>query len=178
MTQLIREAVGVFDDLSNMDKAIAELEGTAFPRHDISVLGDKDKLKERFGSRYVDTAWVEDNPYAPRKAPVRPEERTIGATLLIALPAYLFGCAGLLMVNPASSLVMLSAVALGSIVGAALGAVGVMFLRARMEKAVDAQVRSGGLVLWVRTPGPKREEKAKNIMSKHGARHVHAHNIT
>jgi len=47
MPENIREAVGVFDNPEKVDAAIADLEGTAFPRHDISVLGSKKEVREK-----------------------------------------------------------------------------------------------------------------------------------
>src|SRR5690606_11393020 len=78
----IREAVGVFDDQNQLDAAVAELEVTAFPRQDISVLSQQ-QVQERFGDD-TRTEWFEDNPAAPRSVPLRPEERHIGAGVIIA----------------------------------------------------------------------------------------------
>lgn len=171
----IREAVGVFDDQKKLDKAISELESTSFPRHDISVLGTQKEIEEKFGTEDVSVEWLEDNPEAPRNISIRPEEKTIGAAALVGVPAYFGGCAGLLAANPAPNLELLAAVAAGSLAGALLGGVVLFFIRQRLHKRADKQIRKGGLLLWVRTPDSKREEKAKSILSKHGARHVHVH---
>lgn len=174
MTQAqIREAVGIFDNQVNLDKAVSELEATEFPRHDISVLGTQSEVKEKFGSRTISPDKVENDMEAPRNISVRPEEKTIGGSVLVAVPAYLGGCAGLLAVNPASNFVMLVAVAVGSGLGVLLGATALMVIRQHLRKRIDKQIRKGGLLLWVKTLDAKREEKAKNILRKHGARHVH-----
>ena len=177
MAQVMREAVGVFDNIEQLDKAIAELETTAFPRQDISVLGNKNKVEEKFGSDTVKPEWVEDNPATPRGISIRPEEKTIGATVLIGVPAYFGGCIGALIVNPATNLILLGAVALGSLIGAGIGYAAFLGLKQRHNRAIKRQIDKGGLLLWVRTPGPHREVKAKDILRRYGAKHVHIHNI-
>ena len=121
MGQVIRETVGVFNDVEMIDKAINELESTNFPRHDISVIANRKEVRKEFGQGSVAPELLEDNPKAPRGVHVRPEERTIGAGVIIGVPAYVTGCVAALLVNPASGPVLLGAVALGSLVGAALG---------------------------------------------------------
>ena len=91
--QTIREAVGVFDDPEKLNAAIAELEFTAFPRQDISVLGGSGNVEKQFGTPAVNPLLVEDNPDAPRVAPIRPEEKALGAAnlkLQAGMPAEVF----------------------------------------------------------------------------------------
>jgi len=179
MTQVTtREAVGVFDDLEKLDKAVSELEISKFARHDISVLGNKEKVEERFGQKNVKPEWLEDNPNAPRGISVRPEEKTIGASVMVGVPAYIGGCIAAIAVNPAPHLVLLGAVASGSVLGALIGGAIVFFLNQKITKRINRQIQKGGLLLWVRTPGPQREKIALDILRKHGARHVHLHDIS
>lgn len=84
-----KEAVGVFSNQRDMDEAIADLEAAMFPRHDISVIGSKAKMEERFGSETVSPELLEDNPQAPKDASIRPEEKTIASTVIIGVPAFL-----------------------------------------------------------------------------------------
>lgn len=171
----VKEAVGVFTDQEKLDQAVADLESTAFPRHHISVLGNPEDIKETFGTETIAPAKAGRDPRTPRSISIRPEERTIGASVLVGVLAYLGGCAALLSVNPASSLILMGAVATGSLFGGALGAL-ILFIVARnMHQRVEAQVRKGGLLLWVKITNPNNEVIAKNILKKNGASKVHVH---
>lgn len=175
MGQAVKEAVGIFNNQKNMDEAIADLEEAMFPRHDISVIGSKGRMEERFGSEAVSPELLEDNPRTPKDASIRPEEKTIASAVIVGVPAYFFGCLSALMVNPAPATVLLTAVTLGSVFGAAIGACVLYGVRVYLENRVQQQIDEGGLVLWVKTFKPEQEKKVKTIMKMHGAQDVHFH---
>jgi len=172
-----REAVAIFHDTDKLDAAVDELETSEFARHDISVLGNKEKVEERFGKDAVKPEWLEDNPNAPRGISIRPEERTIAASVMVGVPAYIGGCAGALAVNPASNIMLLGAVAVGSIIGALVGGAGVYAINNKITKRINRQISKGGLLLWVQTPDPEKEKTALDILRKQGGQHVHIHEI-
>ncbi len=173
----VREAVGVFEDEESLDAAVSELEKTAFPRQDISVLGGGDALNRKFGTVEIETASIEDNPDTPRGSPVRPEEKAIGAGVVISGLAYVGGCIAAIAANSMPDIALLYSIAAGSLMGGILGAVIVVFMRAQYNRNIDRQIRKGGLVVWVRTPEPTLEKTACAIMQKHGAHDVHIHDI-
>jgi hypothetical protein len=178
MSQEIREAIGVFDDLESLDAAVLELEATEFPRHDISVIGSDRDLETKFGTKRVKTTRLEGSDKTPRMVSIRPEEKTIGAAALIGVPAYVGGCVAALGVNPASNAVLLSAVLGGSLIGAAIGGVSLLFLWHVFNSKTARQIRDGGLILWVRTDGSTKEESAKKILRRHNAKHVRIQSIS
>ncbi len=173
----IREAVGVFDDRKLLYAAIAELENTAFPRQDISVLGGPHNVEKEFGAPAVNPLLVEDNPDAPRVAPIRPEEKALGAAVLVGGAAYFGGCAAAIMSASSSDWQLLTAITIGSAIGAIAGTSVAFAIGALMDRRIKNQIKKGGLVLWVRTPGPNRERLAREILRKYGGRDVHIHDI-
>jgi hypothetical protein len=173
----IREAVGVFENEESLDAAVSELEKTAFPRQDISVLGNSDSVRRTFGSAEIETARVEDDPESPRGVPVHPEEKAIGAGVVISGLAYVGGCIAAISANSMPDIALLYAIAAGSLMGGIIGAVIVLIMRSRYRYNVDRRIRKGGLVVWVRTPEPTLEKAACAILEKHGAHDVHIHDI-
>lgn len=173
-----REAVGLFPDMATMQDAIRELEGSAFQRDSISVLGSRHELERVFGTDVIDPVQAKDNPLAPRQAPSRPEEENIGAGALVGGVAYLAAISAALMTLPLSLPVTLAAVALGGGGGAAIGMGIVTMLGHRMDENVLRQIDQGGLILWVRTPDAEHEAIALDIMRKHGAHHIQIHDMT
>jgi len=176
--QTIREAVGVFDNRKMLYSAIAELENTAFPRHDISILGGDHEMKKKYGVHAVDPLIAEDNPDAPRIAPIRPEEKALGAAIIIGGTAYFTGCAAAIVSASTSKWGVLAAITVGSLFGAVVGGIVALIIGIWMNRRIKNQIRQGGVVLWVRTPGPNRERLAREILRKHGGKDVHIHEIS
>lgn len=174
---MIREAVCVFENQEQLDAAINELETTAFPRHDISVLANDKKLEDTFGTANINTRHLEDSPEAPRDISVRPEEKVIIGTAFTGVCAYLAGCAAAILAKESSTALLLAAISGGSAIGALIGGVTVYFVIQQLYNDSQNKIHKGGLVLWVRTPAPDKEEVAKTIMRKHGGRNVHTHGI-
>lgn len=164
--EIIREAVGVFKSMQDLNEAVAELETTAFPRQDISVLGS---------SAYA-AKQAADNPDAPRTVLVRPEEKTIGAAVIIGGGAYAGTVTAALLAGPLPLPLFFVFFIAGAVLGAALGFVIVQLIAAQMQRRWERHMQHGGVVLWVRTPGPNRERLACDILRRHGGREVHVHN--
>ena len=177
MATFAREAIGIFDDQEKLDAAIQELEATHFPRRDISVLGSAEEIEKRFGSEAVDPDLLKDSPRTLRSISIRPEEKTIGATAFIGLLGYVGGCIAALIVNPATSLILLSAIALGSLIGAGIGGFIIKMIRSNMHEHIQKQIKKGGVLVWVRTPEPRKEKNAKDILTRNGAKHIYMHGI-
>lgn len=174
----VREAVGVFRDLKHLEEAVRELESTAFPRDSITVLGAQKDVSTAFGRKPVTMERMEDDPRTPRRVPLRPEEKTIGAALMIGCAVYIGVVAGLLATGSSPLHITIAAVLLGGCAGAAIGGVIVELIVKKMSRNIEREVGHGGLILWVRTPDPVRERLACEIMRNHGARHVRVHDIT
>jgi hypothetical protein len=171
-----REAVGLFDNISALQEAVRALEST-FPRQDISVLGNRKDLEEKFGTSSVSPALAEDNAETPRESPIREEEQAIGTGVMVGVPAYVGAVAAAIAAGPVSIPATLAAVTLGGTGGALVGGVAAKLLGNHYTHEIDAQIRKGGLLLWVRTPDQERENVACDIMQAHGAKHVRVHTI-
>ena len=164
----IREAVGIFTDREELEAAVAELETTAFPRHDISVQHPDDPHSARA---------AEDDPDAERAILIRPEEKTIAAGVIVGGGAYAGAItAAFFAYGPdVGGGTFTAMMILGAVAGAALGGMIVHALAQQMRLSWDRALRRGGMVLWVRTPEPENERMALEIMNRHGARDVHVH---
>lgn len=173
----IREAVAIFKDEKSLEEAVTELEMTAFARHDISVLGGKNDVERKFGEEAVSPTKVEDNPEAPRAAPIMAEERTLGGSALVCVTAYIGGCIGAVAANSTPEATLLVAIAAGSLLGGAIGGTAALLFRNLFKKHLEKQLEKGGLVLWVHTSGPATERMARAILKKHGGRHIHIHDM-
>lgn len=176
-TTPLREVVGLFPSSSALQDAIRALEGTEFPRQDISVMGSEADLEKVFGTKTVDAETAMDNDQTPREAPARPEEQTIGVAAMIGGGTYVGAMALALAAGAATFPAIIGAAILGGVGGGALSAALTKLLGDRYNHHIDEQVRKGGLLLWVRTPDAGKEDLAMSIMTRYGGEHVHAHEI-
>ncbi len=172
-----KEVVGVFMSKDDLQRAIRELEGIAFPRQDISVMGTRADLERVFGAKVVPPEFAIDNPDTPRQAPSRPEEQTIGAAGMIGGTAYVGAMALALTAGAVTFPAIISAAVIGGIGGGTLGAILTKILGNRYNRHIEEQVEKGGLLLWVRTPDNEREDLANRIMITNNAYQVHMHQI-
>ncbi len=173
------EAVGLFDDEENLQDAIRELESTAFPRDAISVRGynpETDAGAVGFAPK-IDSKLLEDDPSAPREAPVRAEEWTIGIGVAIGCTAYIGAVAAVAILGPAALSATYASIFLGGVAGALLAGAVVKHVASLHRRHVREQVAHGGMVMWVRTPDKKRENLACDILTRHGATHVRVHDM-
>lgn len=173
----VPEAVGVFDSFEDLQIAIYDLRMSGFSRADISLLGDKEAMKEKLGSAYWQAKDLEDNPDAPRAAFVSEEamgelEGAIAGGFFF-LGSYIAMAA---MLTPAATLAAsIAAIAIG---GGPAGILGALLARRvdRHHKDYYAdQIAQGGILLWVRTPDADKEAFAVKILNGHSGRDVHVH---
>jgi hypothetical protein len=174
---MFKEVVGLFNNVDDLQNAIRELEGTAFSRGDISVMGKREDLQNVFGSKTVPPELAMDNADTPRQAPSRPEEQNIGRSAMIGVPAYIGAMAMALSAGAVTFPAIIGAAALGATGGGAIGAILAKLLGDRYSRHIEEQIERGGLLLWVRTPDKDREDTAQRIMIACGGYNVHVHEI-
>jgi outer membrane lipoprotein SlyB len=174
---MFKEVVGIFMSKDDLQNAIRALEGTAFPRQDISVMGTRSDLETTFGAKTVSPEFAMSNPDTPRQAPSRPEEQTIGAAGMIGGTAYVGAMALALAAGAVTFPAIISAAVIGGIGGGTLGAILTKLLGDRYNRHLEEQVEKGGLLLWVRTPDKDREELAMRTLIANNAYNVSVHEI-
>jgi hypothetical protein len=178
-TKTVREAVGVFSDPERLQDAATELQTAGFNHADISMLASEHALRDKLGHVYGGTPAVEDDPKAPRQPYHSPPDIGDAKGVLIGAPMYVAAtlAAGVIAATGGTLAALLGGVALA---GGAGGLVGYAFAN-RVDKNYAEELmgalEAGGLLLWVRTPSVEQEARAMEILSKHGARHVHAHEL-
>lgn len=178
-TKTVREAVGVFADPKRLQDAATELQTAGFNHADISMLANEHALREKLGHIYAGTAAAQDDPKTPHQAYHSPPDIGDAKGALIGAPMYVAAtlAAGVIAATGGTLAALLGGVALA---GGAAGLVGYAFANRVEKKYADelmGALESGGLLLWARTPSAEHEARATAILSKHGARHVHVHEL-
>jgi hypothetical protein len=172
----VREAVAVFDDVSELDAAVEELRQAGFEGDAISLLATEDAVQKKLGHRYERVEELEDEPEAPRVTYRTPaalgesEDMLIGS--LTYLPAVV--AAGTVV---ASAGIVAAAVTGTALAGALIGTVLARWIDKQHAEHLQEQLDRGGLLLWVRTPDATAERRALEILTRHSAHDVHLHDL-
>jgi hypothetical protein len=169
-----REVVGVLADAAALEGAIVELLAFGFEEAQITLLAGEKAIVEKLGHRYKRVEELEDDPKVPRilyrafdtrKTAILGSLAAIGA---IATAGAIFAGGGALAATLGSGLI-------GAEVGGFLGGVLGDFVDDQHARYLKNQLDHGGLLLFVRARDEAEEKAAKEILTNHSGRDVHAH---
>ena len=73
---------------------------------------------------------------------------------------------------------MVTTAAIGGLGGGAVGGLLAKVLGDEYSDFFERQIKSGGLLLWVKTPTREKEEKAQKILKEFDASDVHVHQFS
>lgn len=175
--QTVREAVGYFETVKDLEEAIDELQSSGFDRAEISLLAAEHAVDEKLGYRYKKVSELEDDPAVPRTFYV-PNESIGGAEgALISMPLYLAAVTAIGAIV-ASGGTLVAAIAGAVAAGGAGGLIGTALAKLvgdHHAHHLEQQLQHGGLLLWVRTWDAGDEARAVAILKKHSGHDVHVH---
>lgn len=174
-----REAVGVFQDEASLRAAVDVLLITGFDRSSLSLLADHRRVEAKLGHNCDRVDELEDDPGVPTRHYAGIDSRIEGEAALIGGLIY-FSSVLAVGIVVASDGTATEALIAAAIVGAVAGAIGfalVRYLERRHSRQLMEQIRRGGIPLWVRIPDAEHERRAVDILERHGAAHVHCHEM-
>jgi hypothetical protein len=175
----VREVAGVFRSRDMLDAAVHALLSSGFDRADVDVVVGAE-ARERLGGVKIAPEELPELPAAPRQPVIAREDFVLVWSLVLSI--FIFASAGFaawLVVKSGGELIWAGiAAAIGAI---ASGWVGAQLARAfarRRIRHLEAQLISRELVLLVRVRSGEEEQKATEILLRHGAQAVRPHEIT
>ena len=171
--------VGVFSDADALETAANELLASGFERARISLLAGESAIVEKLGHKYEKVEELEDNLEIPRIVYRSKETFDAGKSALLGSLASIgaVAAAGAIFASGGALAVTLGSGLIGAEVGGFIGGVLGDFVDEHHAKYLQEQLDHGGLLLWVRTVDGAEENTAKQILSRHSGRDVHAHAI-
>jgi outer membrane lipoprotein SlyB len=176
----VREVAGVFRAREPLEAAVADLTLASFDRNDIDLMATSDAIEKKLGGLYIAAEDLADVPRAPRRAFVAREDVVIPTAGAAGILSFVGAAVGAFAVVASGGAVALAAAA-AAIGGTATGGVGALalsrFLEEKRAKELEALLATGGIILWVRVRSPAREDKAQEILRKHGGEAVRVHEI-
>src|SRR5205823_3031986 len=126
--QMVREAVGVFQNADSLQTAVDELLSRGFDRSTLSLMATGDTIERELGHRYRRVEEMADDPNAPHVAYVGVDSPVTGQGAAAAALAYIGACAAAAgVVASGGALALTIAAAVGA--GAGGGAIGALLAR-------------------------------------------------
>jgi hypothetical protein len=176
---LVREAVGVFDTVEDLDAAIDELQTSGFNRALLSLLASETAVQKKLGHALVSTRDLEDNPDAPYVAYLARESFGSIEVYVVGGLLYVGAIAGFapILASGGSIGAAVIAAALAGGGGSAIGSIFASMIEKHHADFLENQLQHGGILLWVRTKDKEHEKRAVDILSRHSAKDVHIHGI-
>lgn len=179
MTTDTREAVGIFQDEKSLRSAADALMIAGIDRSSLSLLADRRLVEARLGHACESVAELEDDPEVPTRHYVGIDSRVEGESAIVGGCVYAAAILAVGIVAAANGTTVEALIA-AAVVGGIAGLIGfaiVRWLEGRHSRHLLDQIRRGGIPLWVRVDGPEQEHRAIDILQRHGASHVHSHEM-
>ena len=178
-TATIREAAGIFRSREALEVTIDELLVSGFERSDVDIMGDIDAVRSMLGSVFLPVEEIADQPNVPRRALVTRDDQeltTIGAFQTLFTVGAFAAAMTIVATGGTFALALAGAAAAGTLSGT-LGAAIANAIGKKHSDEIEDALQSGGIVLWVRVRTPELEERALEILRRHGAEGVRVHEI-
>ncbi len=165
----IREAVGVFSEVDEVRKVVAELLSAGFGPPEIGLLAGEHTVRQCLGEFYAQTNASADAPDAPNTAFIGRE--AIGDSLHAYLGTLFYVGSTVAVGAAVASSAVLGGALLAAIAGAtavgAIGAVLALIIHESDAEELEEQVEEGHLLLFVRVHGAQEERWAMDILKRH-----------
>ena len=172
-----REAVGVFHEIAAFQDALDELTSSGFDRAALSLLASQDTVEQKLGHAYRRVGELEGDAAVPRAAYADDHSIAEARTGAIGGLAYIgaVAAAGVVVASGGGLAAAIAGAAIAGGGGGLLGSIAANFIGKAHADNLQAQLDKGGLLLWVRTADAGEEQRALEILRKHGAEAVHIH---
>jgi hypothetical protein len=175
----VREVTGVFASRDSANPAVDDLLLAGFDRADIDTVAEDDRLRKQIGEIPVPAVELADVPDGPRQEVVEPEDMVGVFALCVAVTGCLgamFGAISAISLGGTTAPTILAAIVAGA-VGCGVGFLIARRLGWRWTQDPKTPAATDGVVVWVRTPTPDREQAALRILTVHGGESVRVHEI-
>lgn len=174
-----REAVGVFHELAAFKDAVDELTSAGFDRADLSLLASQETVEQKLGHAYRRVGELKGDATVPRAAYADDHSVAEARTGAIGGLAYIgaVAAAGVVVASGGGLAAAIAGAAIAGGGGGLLGSIASRFIGQAHAENLQAQLDKGGLLLWVATTSADEEQRALEILRKHGGLDVHVHEL-
>ncbi len=151
-----------------LEDIITQLLSESVARSDISVQGDAEKLKDKYGVSFVKPKVILDSSYPPTQEPYMRDDFGWVIGFSFALPLFICLILGIFIVGDIRSnsdifLYGFLSALLGTMIGLAIA----VPVKKNHDKRIRKQEKKGGFVMWVITHSKQQTQQVKEIFKNH-----------
>ena len=158
---------------NNLESIVNELEQSLVARHELSIQSSASQIAARFGKEYVNPEIIQKTAHPPMKEPFLSDDFGFVVALAFAVPVVVGAMTGLILMDiSALKHYELFYVLTGALLGAVAGFISSNIIKKRHERAIKAQEKAGGFVLWIAASSDERTKEIISILKHHHAKHI------
>jgi hypothetical protein len=175
-----REVTGVFHSRKALVAAAEELLVAGIDRADIDVSASFDELQRRLNYQSIPPADLADIPTAARQ-PFTDEDDVLSTEAVVGSVAGCIAAIAMAFYLVTRDIGALSVGIFSVLTGLVVGGVAMLWVRRLLQRerarGLEKLSEAQGLLIWVRVRSPEKEAEAQEILTRHGAKAVHIHEI-
>jgi hypothetical protein len=175
-----REVTGVFHSRKALVAAAEELLVAGIDRADIDISGSPNELERRLNYLSIPAADLADLPITARQ-PFTGDDDVLSTEAVIGSVAGCIAAIAMAFYLVARDIGPLSVGIFSVLTGLVVGGVAMLWMRRLLQRerarGLERLSEAQGLLIWVRVRSPEKEAEAQEILTRHGAKAVHIHEI-
>jgi hypothetical protein len=175
-----REVTGVFHSRKALVAAAEELLVAGIDRADIDISASPNELERRLNYLSIPAADLADLPITARQ-PFTGDDDVLSTEAVIGSVAGCIAAIAMAFYLVARDIGPLSVGIFSVLIGLVVGGVAMLWVRRLLQRerarGLERLSEAQGLLIWVRVRSPEKEAEAQEILTRHGAKAVHIHEI-
>jgi hypothetical protein len=175
-----REVTGVFHSRKALVAAAEELLVAGIDRADIDISASPNELERRLNYLSIPAADLADLPITARQ-PFTGDDDVLSTEAVIGSVAGCIAAIAMAFYLVARDIGPLSVGIFSVLIGLVVGGVAMLWVRRLLQRerarGLERLSEAQGLLIWVRVRSPEKEAQAQEILTRHGAKAVHIHEI-
>ncbi len=156
-----------------LEDTINELIAESVARSDISIQGNPEQLKEKFGESFIHPEKIQDSRNPPVTEAFLGDDFGWVVGFSFAIPLFVCLILGIFIIGDVRSTydIILYGI-LGAIVGSIIGFFCSRAVKQHHDSKIKKQEKEGGYVLWVTTHSKEQHDQVLKILKKHHSGHI------
>ncbi len=173
------EVVAVFNSMEELENAADELFSHGIDHSYLSMIANEKEVAKYLGNKYHNTSEYEDLPNINKSSYSGEENIAIGQGAIIAGLTYVASLTAASIVIAGGGLLtrLLTTTITAGSAAALFGVFLANLIGKKHADFLDAQLKNGGLLLWVHVSDPNKCSLIYDILMKNYANNVHVHCI-
>ena len=175
-----REVTGVFHSRKALVAAAEELLVAGIDRADIDISASPNELERRLNYLSIPAADLADLPITARQ-PFTGDDDVLSTEAVVGSVAGCIAAIAMAFYLVARDIRPLTVGIFSVLIGLVVGGVAMFWVRRLLQRerarGLEKLSEAQGLLIWVRVRSPEKEAEAQEILTRHGAKAVHIHEI-